>query len=82
MKPRTVPFAEARCCRNCRYFIQHYVKTDNGNFAQCNIGHCDCLRTKTVKRNHVCDAFEARPEAIGERTVPKELLVPDPCDML
>lgn len=82
MKPRTVSFADTMCCKNCRHFFQHYVRTDNDSFIRCNCGHCDCLRVKIVKINQVCDAFEARPEDKRDHAFPEESLVSLHSDML
>ena len=32
-----------RVCVNCRFFYQHYVRSE-GRYLECNAGHCYCQR--------------------------------------
>jgi len=36
-------------CRMCRYFLQHYVRTEVGNYMETDCGHCIYPRVKPRK---------------------------------
>ena len=52
-------------CRNCRYYVQHYILYDSTRkqvFVECNSGHCVQVRIRNTKPDLMCEAFEMKKE--------------------
>lgn len=56
------------CCANCRHFVQHYVRYDNGAISPLCWGHCRrshrVYEDGRMMRNGLdeCERFEGREE--------------------
>lgn len=47
-------------CKDCTYFVQHFVETENG-FIPCGSGHCIRMRLRIRKTDHKpCESFSPR----------------------
>lgn len=64
---------EERKCKNCRFYLQHYVKSMYGNFRSLWTGHCvnDIMtvaeRKRRVAQNDVCERWESMELQIAAR---------------
>ena len=56
-------------CRNCRYYVQHYILYDSKrkqNFVECNSGHCVQARIRNTKPDLICEAYDEKEEQLQE----------------
>lgn len=65
MKRREVKDFNEPHCGKCRYFVQHYVKYNSGEYTDCNCGHCTLrhLQNSIRPSNAACESYaeEAKP---------------------
>lgn len=62
MRLQTASDESTQRCRNCIYYIQHYVlwdKKGKKEYTECGSGHCVQSRVKYARPDCVCDMFEA-----------------------
>ncbi len=50
---------DERVCENCKYFYQHYIKTERG-FKETFAGHCFYPRMKEREATDSCKYFEQK----------------------
>ena len=48
-------------CKDCQYFIQHYVKWHDDNYVRAGCGHCTHPRLKHRKPSQsACESFKEK----------------------
>lgn len=51
--------AKEATCEDCKNFIQHYRRTEHGEYVEVYCGHCTNIRIKNKKPgDKACDNFE------------------------
>lgn len=69
MRPKKTDNAEI-CCRECLYFVQHYIKwPGNDGYKECIYGHCIAGRTKRTNADYICGEFFPRGCICGRHGV-------------